>query len=88
MPLSKSEEAIIEHFVDQGIGATHWDTDRYYLDDPAPGSRVLPAQQSAIQEPRNWVGDDLLVNPNHSEVASIPLEVGQASMPETSWPGG
>ncbi|MFN8181411.1 MAG: PD-(D/E)XK nuclease family protein [Bacteroidota bacterium] len=76
--LSKSEEAIIEHFVDQGIGATHWDTDRYYLDDPAQEAGYFLRSSPLFREPRNWVGDDLLRQPKSFEVASIPLEVGQA----------
>lgn len=76
--LSKSEESIIAYFVDQGIGSTYWDADHYYLDDSAQEAGVFLRNNPLFTRPVNWIGRELTEHPKSFEVASIPLEVGQA----------
>lgn len=76
--LSKSEEAIIAHYLDHGKGIAYWDADRYYLDDHAQEAGYFLRNSPLFRPPVEWVGDELLNLPKSFEVASIPLEVGQA----------
>ena len=77
--LSKSEESIMEHLVQQGKALLYWDTDAYYTDDPIQEAGAFIRKNKLIKgSDYKWKSNYLESIPKNIISIGVPLQVGQA----------
>ncbi len=78
--LSKSEEKIIQYFIDEAKADIYWDTDTYYLDDPKQEAGTFLRKNKLIQPGFKWKQRDFEIGEKNIEMIGVPLQVGQAKV--------
>ncbi len=81
--LSKSEEKIIQHFIDREKATIYWDADSYYFDDPKQEAGTFLRKNNLLQPGFKWKQNNFESLEKNIEVIGVPLQVGQAKVTGT-----
>ncbi len=78
--LSKAEEKIIQHLLDEGTGEIFWDADSYYFDDIKQEAGIFLRNNALLKPGFKWNANDFKTNEKVIEMIGVPMQVGQAKV--------
>ena len=78
--LSKSEEKIIQHFIEDGRADIYWDADSYYVDDPKQEAGTFLRKNNLLKPGFKWKQKNFELSGKNIEMIGVPLQVGQAKV--------
>ncbi len=78
--LSKAEEKIIRHLLDEGKGEIFWDADAYYFEDIKQEAGTFLRNNVLLKPDFKWKGNDFELAEKSIEIIGVPLQVGQAKV--------
>lgn len=79
--LSRSEEKIMQHFVQSGNAEMLWDADKFYIDFPQhEAGMFLRNNFKQFDGAQNWIGDALGNQEKSITIAATPNEVAQTDL--------